>query len=122
MSYHSEEGEMNPVLFAICRSCTSIMDGWVPIPSTCVAKMCGMTLYKARKEIKKLKEKGLVTSSRYVERGEERTYIINGYTITKAAKTTREYITAYSEERRICKEAFGIDIGEPAEAIDDGEI
>jgi hypothetical protein len=91
----------------------SIVDGWIPCPSTVVAAICDISLYKARKEIKKLKEEGLVVSNRYIDNDEdnERPIIVNGYTITNKAKETAEYKLAFEEERAACMEIFGFDIG-----------
>ncbi len=111
-------GEMNKVLYHLCRHCVSIMDGFVspivdcfvPLPSTVLCKLCGLSLYKTRKELKNLKEQGYVVAGRCAEHTEERTILINGYTITDKAKETEEYKKAYQEEREVCWEAFGIRI------------
>lgn len=103
---------MNEVLYALCRHCVSIVQGWVPMPSTCLSQILGKSLYQTRKELKRLKEQGLVVSVRYCEVGEDRNYLMCGYSITDKAKSTREYKTAWEDERKICKEAFGFDIGE----------
>lgn len=102
--------EMNKVLYRLCRHCVSIMDGFIPFPSTVLCKLCGLSLYKTRKELKNLKEQGYVVADRYTENTEERTILINGYTITDKAKETEEYKKAYQEERELCWEAFGIRI------------
>lgn len=101
---------MNNVLFHLCRHCVNIMDGWYPFPSTCLSKICELSLYKTRKELKALKEAGLVVSDRYCLVGEDGNILVNGYTITEKAKETEEYKKAYAEEADICKKAFGIDI------------
>lgn len=104
---------MNEVLYALCRHCVGITQGWIPMPSTCLSQTLGKSLYQTRKELKRLKEQGLVVSDRYCQVGEDRNYLMCGYTITDKAKSTQEYKTAWEEERRVCKEAFDIDIGEP---------
>ena len=106
---------MNNVLFALCRHCVGIMDGWRPFPSTALSETCGLSLYNTRKELKKLKERGLVIADRYCEQTEEGNYILNGYTITRKAEETEEYKKAFAEERQIVKECFGFDMTEPAE-------
>lgn len=103
---------MNDVLFRLCRHHMSLIDGWIPYPSTCLSKVCGLTLYQTRKELKKLKEQGFVTSERYCEVGEDGNILIAGYVITDKAKKTEEYKKAYEEECALCKECFGFDIGE----------
>ena len=102
---------MNDVLYALCCHCVSIMQGWIPMPSTCLSQTLGMSLYKTRKELKRLKEQGLIDSVRYCKVGEDRNYLMCGYQITDKAKGTQEYKKAWDEEREICKKAFGIDIG-----------
>lgn len=82
------------------------------MPSTCLSQTLGKTLYQTRKKLKLLKEQGLIKSTRYCEVGEDRNYLMCGYQITDKAKSTPEYKKAWEEERRICKEVFGIDIGE----------
>lgn len=103
---------MNEILYHLCRHCVSIMDGWYPFPSTVLSEICNISLYKVRKELKTLKEKGLVVSNRYCEFTEEGNILLNGYTITNKAKETEEYKKAYEEENKLCKECFGIDIGQ----------
>ena len=101
---------MNEVLYRLCRHCVSVIDGWVPYPSTILSKVCGMSLYKTRKELKKLKELGYVKADRWCDAGEDRNYLVSGYTITEKAKETEEYKKAYAEEANICKWCFNIDI------------
>ena len=99
---------MNEILYRLCRHNVNIMDGYIPFPSTCLSRLCNTSLYKTRKELKKLKEQGLVVSDRYCEIGEDRNILVNGYTITEKAKETEEYKKAFQEEAAICKECFGI--------------
>lgn len=106
---------MNQMLYQLCRHNVSTIGAWLPFPSTHLANVCDMTLYKARKELKRLKEQGLVVSDRYCEVGEDRNILISGYTITDKAKDTEEYRTAWDEERALCKEIYGFDIGEKYE-------
>lgn len=104
---------MNDVLYHLCRHCVGVMDGWYPFPSTAIAKLCGKSLYQTRKELKRLKDQGLVVSDRYVniDPEQERPLLINGYTVTEKAKETEEYRAAFQEERKVCMEIFGMDIG-----------
>lgn len=104
---------MNEVLYKLCQHCISIMGSWIPYPSTLMAKSLNLSLYKVRKELKSLKEQGLVVADRYCEVTDEGTILINGYTITEKAKQTEEYKKAYEEERKICLDVFGVDIGDP---------
>ena len=107
---------MNDVLYRLCRHDVSIdMYSWVPYPSTSLSKSCGLSLYQTRKELKKLKEQGLVESCIDSISDDEGTCVLRGYHITEKAKETEEYKKAWQEEREICKECFGIDIGEENE-------
>ena len=112
---------MNDILYCLCRHCVSIMQGWIPLPSTIISKDLGKSLYRTRKELKRLKEQELVQSVRYCEVGEDRNYLMCGYQITDKAKETQEYKKAWEEEREICKKAFGIDIGEKDDFCSYGE-
>lgn len=101
---------LNPVLYALCRHCVSIMDGWIPYPSTCIADTLNMPLGKVRYQLKKLKAQGLVVGDRYVDKSEDGVILVNGYTLTEKGKHTSEYAEAEEVERKVCKECFGIDI------------
>ena len=101
---------MNQILYNLCRHSLNIMDGWSPYPSTALSKNCGMSLYQTRKELKRLKQLGLVDSDIQTISDDEGTYILRGYTITKEAEKTEEYKKAHAEEREICLKVFGMDI------------
>ncbi len=96
----------------LCQHCNSIMAGWIPYPSTCIAETTGWRLYYVRKLLKELKQEGLIDSDLYVDQGEERPILIRGYVVTEKGKNTNEYRLAHEVERKICKECFDIDIGE----------
>lgn len=104
--------DKNSILYVICRHSVSIMDGWIPFPSTCIAHVTQIDLKTVRKELKRLKKEGLVDSDLYVELDEERPILVRGYIVTEKGKQTEEYREAYEEEREICKQCFHIDIGE----------
>lgn len=101
---------MNEVLYYLCLHCVGIMDGWIPYPSTILCKVCDLSLYKTRKELKSLKEQGYVVADRYTESTEDGQILINGYTITEKAKETEEYKKAFEVEARIVKEVYGFDL------------
>ena len=86
------------------------MDGWIPYPSTILCKVCNLSLYNTRKELKALKEQGYVIADRYTESTEDGQILINGYTITEKAKETEEYKKAFKEEKQAVKECFNFDI------------
>lgn len=98
---------MNDVLFALCRHSTNIMDGWRPFPARAVAQATGTTLYKARKELRRLKAEGLVyTFSAIMDREEPLPYW--GWGITDAARRSEEYFAAAKKEAEICESCFNI--------------
>lgn len=104
--------DKNSIFYILCRHSVSIMDGWIPYPSTCIARSTQLDLKTVRKELKRLKKEGLVDSDLYVEMGEERPILVRGYIVTEKGKQTEEYKHAHEIERRICKEVFDFDIGE----------
>lgn len=104
---------MDDILYALCRHCVSIMDGWHPYPATCIAQNLNISVHKVRYHLRKLKTEGLVESfseSGLTEDGE--IFCLWGWRITDKAINTLEYIKAFEEERKLCKECFDIDIGE----------
>lgn len=101
---------MNQILYLLCRHTLNIIYGWRPYPSTSLSKHCGLSLYRTRKELKKLKDQGLVVSDIQTISDDEGTAIIRGYTITNKAKETEEYKKAHEEEREICIKVFGYDV------------
>ena len=102
---------MNEVLYQLCRHCVNIMDGWIPYPSTAIARTLEMKVGKVRYQLNKLKLQGLVESFSHVGQTEEgEVYCIKGFGITEKAKETEEYKKALEEEKIICKECFDIDI------------
>lgn len=104
---------MNDVLYMLCQHDCSIMYDGCPLPATKIAPCLAISLYKARKELKRLKELGYVKS--VIKSGFDdyycQNYILRGYEITEKAKENEEYKKAWENERKICKECFGFDIG-----------
>ncbi|MEX0084905.1 hypothetical protein AB2T90_20990 [Clostridium butyricum] len=102
---------MNEVLYQLCRHCVSVMDGWIPYPSTIIAKTLKISVGKVRYQLKKLKLNGFVESFSYGGQTEEgKVYCIKGFIITDKAKGTEEYKKALEEEKRLCKVCFDIEI------------
>ena len=102
---------MNDILYYLSKENVRI-DGCHPLPSTLLCVDCNLSLYQTRKQLKKLKEMGLVESCIECVVDEEINFIIRGYRLTEKGKKTDEYKKAWDEERQNCKECFGIDIGE----------
>lgn len=100
------------VLADLCRHCVGIMDGYVPYPSRLIAESLNITLYSARKALKRLKELGLVESTSMVLGAEECSLPYRGFTVTKEAKKTLEYKNAARKEAEICAKCFGGEVEE----------
>ncbi len=63
----------------------------MPFPSTAFLAANGGSLYQIRKELKQLKDKGLIESVHYCQVTEDGNFLRNGYTVTNAGKCTEEY-------------------------------
>ena len=100
------------VFYQLCQHHCSIMDGWVPYPSTCIAETTGWKLSYVRKLLRELKRDGLIDSDLYVEQGEDRPILVRGYIVTEKGRQTKLYEVAHETERKICKEVFNWDIGD----------
>ena len=89
------------------------MDGWHPVPARLIAEHLNLTTSQARYRLRKLKQSGFANTCSELLGDEELMIPYHGWTITNKAKETEEYKKAWEEERALCKEYFGIDIGEP---------
>lgn len=100
------------IFWYLCNHYCSVMDGWVPYPSTLLHKhLPQLSDYKLKKYLKELKEEGWITSDMIIEEGYEHPWIIRGYTITDKARNTFIYKSCHERERRLCKKVFDFDIG-----------
>ena len=100
---------MDDILYALCRHCVSIMDGWHPYPATCIARNLNMSVHKVRYHLRKLKIEGLVESFREsgsIEDGE--VFFGWGGRKTDKNKNTHQNKKAFEEERKIFKEILDI--------------
>ena len=109
----STMSDKDKVFEILCHHSVSVIQGWVPYPSTCIARTTGWSLYKVRKLLKQLKQEGLIDSDLYVETGPDldRPILVRGYILTKKALDTKTYEIAWEEERKTCQECFKFDIG-----------
>lgn len=100
---------MNQILYALCRHCVGIMDGWRPFPAWAVAQQAGVSLYAARKELRRLKQEGIVDTISEKPSADDCECVVpyHGWTITRKAYDTEEYIAAANKEAEICAECFG---------------
>lgn len=112
------------VFSILCSHCCSVMDGWVPYPSTCIAGSTGWKLSYVRKLLKQLKQEGLIDSDLYVETGHDldRPILVRGYVLTPVGMKTQAYKLAWEEERKACQECFNIDIGSIKDPIVDDAL
>lgn len=99
------------ILFILCCQAVSIsMDCYLPVPSTNISRYCGCSLYYARKALSELKYEGLIKSVKpepvYTDDG---VFLLGGYRITDAAKSTRQYKGACRKEKCIWRK-LGINI------------
>lgn len=98
------------VLKLYCNSTVHIMNmGHNIIPSTCIAKHFDCTLYRARKIIKGLVEKGLLEAACENEYSsyDEMFYIVRGYRLTKKGRASKEFFKAQWREAKICSRIWG---------------
>lgn len=110
---------LNKVLYALCRHCVSIMDGWMPFPAWAIAHQAGISLYAARKELRRLRQEGIVDtiSAKLPSDDCESTLPYHGWTITHKAYDTDEYIAAANREAEICAKCFGSTKGDYLKAF-----
>ena len=115
--------DKDKVFEILCQHCVSVMDGWVPYPSTCIAGSLGWKLSYVRRLLKQLKQEGLIDSDLYVETGSDldRPILVRGYVLTKKALDTKQYETAWETERQACLECFKFDIGPANKKVVDEE-
>ena len=100
---------MNKILYALCWHCVGIMDGWRPYPARAVAQQAGVSLYAARKELRRLKQEGFVDTicEKPSANDCENMLPYHGWTITPKAYDTEEYVAAANKEAAICADCFG---------------
>lgn len=101
------------IFWIMCKHHCSLMDGWVPYPSTIIQRQIpNLSLYKVRKYLKELKQEGYIDSELYVDTSwDERPVLVRGYNLTSKGANTHLCDLAHERERRICKECFDFDIG-----------
>lgn len=100
------------VLQVLCDHEVSIMDRGYPLSSTYISQRLDITLYRTRKALKSLKEKGLIKSYRcgIYDDMSETTILASGYRLTNLAKETKEYQCATERAIKICQDVFNIDV------------
>lgn len=84
-----------------------------PIQRKVIQDELGLSKYQALKELRNLREKGLVRLVRinYYDDYDCENHLLIGYAVTNLGKKTNEYKIAYEDVRRRIKQHFGMDIG-----------
>lgn len=102
---------MNDTLYHLCRMCCDIMSGWHPVPAWVIAELTNVSVFTARRRLRKLKEDGLTkTICENMAADDEMPIPYHGWTITDKARETEEYKKAWAEEVEICRKVFGKDM------------
>lgn len=112
MDYINEQIGDSKVFEILCAHTCNIMGGWYPYPARCIADCIGLSLYKVRKELKRLKELGVVISDHYCEVGEDGNYLINGWVVTQLGNKTDMYKKMDEEAAKAIRECFYKDVEE----------
>lgn len=102
--------EKKAVLELYCRVDLNLMiSDCKLIPSTLIAREFNCTVYKARKLIAELVNKGLLKSGCQclVNDYDEQNYIVRGYRITQLARETLTYKKLRWQEAKACSNIFG---------------
>ena len=98
------------VIDLYCNTTTSIMNmGMDIIPATAVASTLNCSVYRARKIIKNLVQKGILESACVSEYSSyyEQYFICRGFRLTKEARKSKDYRKAQWRQAKICSECFG---------------
>lgn len=102
---------MDKVLYCLCRHAVGIMDGWHPFPAWAIAEQAGVSIYTARRKLRKLREQGLTkTFSEAPDPESEFNFPYHGWGITEKAFETEEYKKAWEQEEEILRKVFGNDM------------
>lgn len=100
----------SPVFESLCRHACCIFGGWYPYPTRCMAESTGLSMYKTRKELHRLRDLGLVEVDRYCEVGEDGNYLISGWKVTNEGRKTDTYKQMDEEEAQRVRECFNFDM------------
>ena len=112
IDYLNEQVQDSKVFEILCAHTCNIMGGWYPYPARCIAGCLNMSLYQVRKELKRLKELGVVNSDHYCEVGEDRNYLINGWVVTQIGNKTDMFKKMDEEAAEAIRECFYKDVEE----------
>lgn len=91
----------------LCRHDNDLMSCWVPLPTTVIAHILGISVYQCRKQMKNLVADGLaVRSSCAPLYTEESCLPYHGFLITDKGRDTDIYRYCALKSARICAECF----------------
>ncbi len=110
MDYINEQIGDSEVFRILCAHTCNIMGGWYPYPAHCIADCTDLSLYKVRKELRRLKELGVVKSDHYCEVGDDRNYLINGWVVTQLGNKTNMFKNMDEEAAKAIRECFYKDV------------
>ena len=104
---------MNAVFECIAKWETAYaMSYGSPILRSIILKRTGLNLYQYRKQIKELKDNGLIEYTRYMEYDFcegylQDSYLVQGWLLTGKGRETEEYKKASIEAQEILEKHFG---------------
>lgn len=102
------------VFQVLCNHYADFMSSFgYPIPRKIIQDELGLSKYQVLKELRNLREKGLVRLVRinYYDDYDCENHLLIGYAVTDLGEKTNEYKIAYENVRRRIKQHFGMDIG-----------
>ena len=100
----------SPVFESLCRHSCCIFGGWAPYPTRCMSESTGLSMYKTRKELHRLRDLGLVEVARHCEVTEEGNYLLTGWQVTQQGMKTETYKKMDEEEAQRVRESFNFDM------------
>lgn len=82
-----------------------------PLPRSAIMHEKGLKLYQYRKQIKELKENGLIAYTRYIEYDFcegylQDSYLVQGWMLTEKGRETEDYQKASLEAKEIFERSF----------------
>ena len=98
---------LDEVLYSLCQHDCNIMECWVPYSCTAISAQLGISVYAARKCMRKLVENGLAVRDSMILDSEESYLPVVGFCLADNGRTTEAYKRASKEEAKYCAEIFG---------------
>lgn len=92
---------------SLCWHDCDFMSCWIPLPTTVISQMLGISLYQCRKQMKKLVQEGLAESCSAILDKEESLLPYRGFRLTPKGKKHDIHKYCELKHARICSECFG---------------